>query len=264
MPPPIPTGFDGLSSFVTDADTAIAEADRIAAGPRSTPAPRQRSGPPMEPVDRDGGAFLGGIKKVGGWVLGIGLILAIKTCFFAGTHAAFDGSSSSSYDQSTAPQGYSVFSGDDTDATDVTSVDNMTADDTTVPVDGADGGAVGDAGSSNDGYLGGGVDAVPEPEAGPSDESRPLPGMAVLSMAEMQYCLAEDITLSGQKSEMDSLQYSDPDRFDRNVDDFNSAVSDYNSVCSNRQIVSSQRPLAEMHVNGRSAALETEGRARVQ
>ena len=83
-------------------------------------------------------------------------------------------------------------------------------------------------------------------------------------MAEMQYCMAEDIRLSAQKSEIESLQGVDSDRFNRNVDDFNAAVRKYNGACSNRQIRASQRPLAEANVNGRRYILESEGRRRVQ
>lgn len=251
-----PTGFEGLTSFVTDADAAIAKADRIAAGAPPAPAPRQHAGPPAEAVDRDGGAISGMFKKVGGWVLAIGLILAIKACFFTGSRAVSDGISSSGYEES-ATQGSDTF-GEGSDTT----VDNMMVDDATSSADETDENTTGETGQGAEGYAATEIEV--DPVVSPTDEEKPSPGATTLTTAEIQYCLAEDFRLTGQKTEMESLQLANPDRFDRNVDGFNSAVSDYNRVCSNRQVVTSQRLTAERNVNGRRYMLEAEGRNRVQ
>jgi hypothetical protein len=255
MLPPISTGFDGLSSFATDADAAIASADKIAAAPRPLQTPTPRAGPPSEPVDQDGGALYSGIKKIGGWVIAIALILAIKSCFFAGTRAVVDDVSSPDYDETA--QDYSTASDGEDDTTDA-SGEYMATDGSAAPTNGVESGAGIDTpydGDSTSDYV---------PVAAPSEEMMPAPGGATLTMAEMQYCMAEDIRLSAQKSEIESLQGVDSDRFNRNVDDFNAAVRKYNGACSNRQIRASQRPLAEANVNGRRYILESEGRRRVQ
>lgn len=255
MLPPIPTGFDGLSSFVTDADAAIASADKIAADPRPLQAPTPRAGPPSEPIDQDGGAFFRGIKKIGGWVFAIALIIAVKSCFFAGTRSVVDSASSPDYDETM--QDYSTSTDGSDEAADA-SGDYMATDKSAAPAYGVESGAGTDTPYDGDSISDNG------PVAAPSEEMMPAPGSATLTMAEMQYCLAEDIRLSSQKSEMESLEGVDSDRFNRNVDDFNSAVRKYNSACSNRQIRASQRPLAETNVNGRRYMLESEGRRRVQ
>lgn len=92
-------GFDGLTAFRTEADAAIGQADGIVAAAPAAPAterPRPTSNRDA-PVHRDGGAVAGGLKKVVGWVVGIGLILVVKACIFGGIHALSSSGSSSSY-----------------------------------------------------------------------------------------------------------------------------------------------------------------------
>lgn len=245
MTTPTGTGFEGLSAFATDVDGAIAAADGIAAAAPRAPAPRisQATTPPT-PVHRDGGAIPAGLKKVGGWVIGIGILLAIKACIWGGVHAVSD-SGTSSYTTTPTDQS-SVY--DSTDSSTETSTDNMTIGDA---VDGS---------TSDDG-------ATPDDAAVPADdgaEAKPMPGYASLSLAEIRYCMAEDIRISAQKTEIDGLQYTDTDRFNRNVDGFNEVVNDYNSRCSNRSIMASDRPIATSQVEANRSQLETEGRSRVQ
>lgn len=175
-------------------------------------------------------------------MLGIGILLAIKACIWGGVHAVSD--SSSTYvapsDQSTAYDTTAGSSG--------TSTDNMTIGDAVDTSTGSDGTATGEAAASEDDGA----------------ESKPTPGYASLGLAEIRYCLAEDIRIAAQKTEIDGLQYSDTDKFNRNVDGFNDAVSDYNSRCSNRSILASDRPTATSQVEAKRYQLETEGRARVQ
>ncbi|GGB39859.1 hypothetical protein GCM10011380_31720 [Sphingomonas metalli] len=248
-------GFDGLSEFSTDVDGAIAKADRIASGPRPAPAPAPAPVTPSTPVHSDGGAFTGGLKKVGGWILAIGLLLAIKACIFGGVRAVSDSdstspsySTSSSWDQT----GESVTDMNDPDSM----TDNMTAVD-----EGAGTPTIGEALDAADAGT-----STTEEEAQEDDGAldKPLPGYSTLSISEVRYCLAEDMRIAAQKTELDSLQYSDVDRFNRNVDGFNDAVNDYNRRCVNRSIMSNDRPLAASQVEQKRSQLETEGRNRVQ
>ena len=248
-------GFDGLSEFNTDVDGAIAKADRIAAGPRRTPAPAPTPATPSTPVHSNGGAFTGGLKKVGGWILAIGLLFAIKACIFGGVRAVSDsGSTSPSYSTSSSwdQTGESV-----TDMTDPDSMtDNMTA------VDGGDATpTIGEALDASE------ADTTSTQGESPQDDgamAKPMPGYATLSISEVRYCLAEDMRIAAQKTELDSLQYSEVDRLNRNVDGFNDAVNDYNSRCVNRSIMTSDRPLATSQVEQQRSQLQAEGRDRVQ
>lgn len=217
------TGFDGLSSYATDVDTAIAEADRIASSPRRAEPQRESAGDmgSVQPVHRDGGAIASGLKKVGGWALAIGVVLVIKACIYDGVHAVADRGSTDSY--STA----------------------------------------GDAPSVTQPEEGQGVPTVAEDDADTSAMSKPTAASGTLTMPELRYCIAEDIRISAQKTELDGLQYTDPERFNRNVDGFNGAVNDYNISCSNRMFTSSDRPVATSQVEGQRSSLEAEGRNRV-
>lgn len=243
------TGFEGLSAFATDVDGAIAAADRIAAAPPRVASPRATTTPtaPATPIHRDGGAIPAGLKKVGGWVVGIGILLALKACIWGGVHAVSDGGTSS---YSAAPSDQSSVY-DTTGGSADTSTDNVTT------------------GEAADGSTVSGDTTAPTAEdaAVPVDdgaESKPAPGYASLSLSEIRYCMGEDIRIATQKTEIDGLQYTDTDRFNRNVDGFNDAVNDYNSRCSNRSIMASDRPTATSQVEAKRSQLETEGRARVR
>lgn len=251
-------GFDGLSEFSTNVDGAIAKADRIAAGPRPTPAPASAPTPatPSTPVHSDGGAFTGGLKKIGGWILAIGLLFAIKACIFGGVRAVSDsGSTTPSYSSSTSLDQPGEYIADNMTDADVMA-DNMTA------ADGEDGTpTIGEAIDAAN------ADTSPTQDDASQDDgamAKPMPGYSTLNLSEVRYCLAEDMRIAAQKTELDSLQYSDVDRFNRNVDGFNNAVNDYNSRCVNRSIMSSDRPLATSQVEQQRSQLQEEGRSRVQ
>ncbi|WP_342629138.1 hypothetical protein AAC691_04860 [Nguyenibacter vanlangensis] len=82
-------GFTGLSTYRTDVDAAIAEADRVV----TADGPIRYSGPalapdPIEPVHHDRDAFSGGIRKAGGWVIGIGIMVAIRIGLSGGLHSS--------------------------------------------------------------------------------------------------------------------------------------------------------------------------------
>src|SRR5262249_30489931 len=88
--------------------------------------------------------------------------------------------------------------------------------------------------------------------------SKPASGFGTLSIAELRFCIAEDIRIAAQNQEMESTRFIDVDRFNRNVDSFNQAVNDYNSRCSHRQILARDRPVATSQVEVRRTALESE------
>lgn len=199
---------------------------------------------------------MGGLKKVGGWILAIGLIFAIKACIFGGVRAVSDsGSTSPSYSSSTSSDQPGEYIADNMTEADVTT-DNMTA-------------ANGEDGTPT---IGEAIDAAnadtstTQEEASQDDGAmaKPMSGYSTLSISEVRYCLAEDMRIAAQKAELDSLQYSDVDRFNRNVDGFNDAVNDYNSRCVNRSIISNDRPIATSQVEQQRSQLQAEGRARVQ
>ena len=222
-----PCGFDGFMAYRTDVETAIAQADQLASAPPVAPAATRQAAAAEAPTHRDSGAIAAGVKKIGGWVIGIGLIVAVKACFFAGVHTMTSSTPSTTYDA--AP------TGTDTTANTADQGSASTAD-TSPPLEPSDDGAT-----------------LTKPEAGAS----------TLTMAELRYCLAEDIRIGAEKSAMDDLQRSDTERFNQHVDDYNNAVSDRNLRCSHHSYVSSQKPLAEGQVEAQRAALELEGRSRV-
>jgi len=249
-------GFDGLSEFSTDIDGAIARADRIASGPRRAPPPAPAPAMPPTPVHNDGGAFMDGLKKVGGWILAIGLIFAIKACIFGGVRAVSDsGSSSPSYSSSSSSDQSGEYIADNMTDADVMT-DNMTAVDESAGTP-----TIGEALDAADADT---STTQEEPSQDDGGMAKPMPGYSTLSISEVRYCLAEDMRIAAQKTELDSLQYSDVDRFNRNVDSFNDAVNDYNSRCVNRSITSSDRPLATSQVEQQRSQLQAEGRDRVQ
>lgn len=246
MATPRDTGFEGLSAFATDVDGAIAAADRIAAAPPRL-APSAAPTAAAAPIHRDGGAIPAGLKKIGGWVIGIGILLALKACIWDGVHSVSD-SGTTSY--STAPTEQSS-EYDTTVASADTSTDNMTF------------GEAVDASAARDEASAPTVDDAAAPDDDGA-ESKPAAGYASLSLSEIRYCMAEDIRIGAQKTEIDGLQYTDTDRFNENVDGFNEAVNDYNSRCSNRSIMASDRPIATSQVEAQRSKLETEGRSRVR
>lgn len=246
-------GFDGLTAFRTEADAAIGQADGIVAAAPAAPAterPRPTSNRDA-PVHRDGGAVAGGLKKVVGWVVGIGLILVVKACIFGGIHALSSSGSSSSYSAGSSADAPYVASAGTTAPDDVAPLtDNMDADTDSVP-DPASETATTDTLVDTSGDDG-------------TTLSKPETGFAPLDIAGLRYCLGEDIRIAAEKAEMDTLQYGDTERFNRHVDAFNVTVNDYNIRCSHRTFASNDKPLAESQIATQRSALETEGRSRVE
>ncbi|WP_257555414.1 hypothetical protein [Sphingobium sp. CFD-2] len=233
-------GFDGLMSYSTDVDAAIAEADRLAA--KAPPPAPSRPAPvvqPDAPVHRDSGAISGGVKKVGGWVLGIGLLLAVKACIFGGVNAIRHSDTSDSSSPETVAEAPYVAS--DTADTSGESGEGSNATTSEWSADDAP------TAESDDGSV------LTKPDA----------GVATLSIAELRYCIAEDIRIGAEKTEMDSAHILNVDRFNRHVDDFNANVDDFNSRCSHRSFMSSDKSVADGQVEAQRAAFESEGRSRV-
>ena len=259
----VATGFNGFSSYATDVDGPIAEADSIASTAQ-TPSPHRGSTPataPTEPVHQDGGAVAPGIKKLAGWVLAIGLVFVVKALIFGGIHGLSNSGSSSTYSSNETPSyadSNAAYGGDTNgDANASTAVGagdyNMikTNDATTLDAEASD-----TSSSESTRQVAVGSDDA-------SVMSKPAPGYATLTMPELRYCLAEDVRISAQKSEMNAQQIADTEKFNRNVDGFNAAVSDYNNSCSHRSIISSQESVATSQVEEQRSALESEGRSRV-
>ncbi|MGY2735564.1 hypothetical protein [Sphingomonas sp. UYP23] len=240
-------GFAGLSTFRTDIDAAFAKADRAASGPRPM---RQDTSDTTTaaPVHRDTGASSGVAKKIGGWVLGIIIIIGIKGAFFGATHT------SAPYEQSTE--------------TAAPAISTPQAEDTSIvpPTDGA----TDTAAASTDGnwqIVDQGPSAAPRPDpsAGdPTDMPKPTAyDSSTLSIGELRYCLAEDIRISAEQSELNELRSSDGERYNSNVDGINASITDYQSRCSKRSFNVSDKQMAEPQVENQRVSLEAEGRARV-
>lgn len=99
---------------------------------------------------------------------------------------------------------------------------------------------------------------VSAPEQAPSRpvETKPPVGQdLVFSVAQIRYCLAEDIRMEGAKSVLNN--YSDSD-----VDSFNVLVSDYNSRCSNFRYRRGTLESARRDIESFRSQLETEGKSR--
>lgn len=248
MAAPTPTGFDGLSSFSTDAAAAIASAERILASPPPPKPASPQSGPPANPVHSDGLAASGNTNT--GWGIAA-IVIFVVGIFVAVAINSSDNSYSDDIDSYESPEAPAeeALSADSTialsdDAEDETSESDAESFDS----------SIGEFGSEPD------YSSLP----GPGDETKPSPGYAPLTMSEIQYCLAEEIRLTAQKSELESLEYTDPERMSRNLDDFNSAIEEFNSLCGGRQFVASQRSIAEASIGARRFTLQSEGRNRVQ
>jgi len=235
-------GFAGLSAYRTDVDAAIAASDAIreAAAPAAAEPPSWRAAAPVQPVHRDGGALGGGLKKLLGWVGGIALVLVLKACIFSGVHAV----SGSSSESAPAPVVQPLETASSADGTASEAADGSTA---TQPTD--ESGTVAPAEGADDGA------ALEEPEEGST---------ATLTLPQLRYCIAENIRMTAYKSEMDSVQATDVERFNRNLDGFNRAVNEYNGRCYSRSYLSRTKDEADAQIEARRSALEQEGAARVE
>jgi hypothetical protein len=80
------TGFKGMSSLSTDIEGAIAEAEKIAAAPRRTAATQEATSlaTPAVTVYQDEEGVSAAFNKVGGWIMAIGMVFAVRACLGSG------------------------------------------------------------------------------------------------------------------------------------------------------------------------------------
>lgn len=95
---------------------------------------------------------------------------------------------------------------------------------------------------------------VNEPQAPtrPTEEMPPVGRDHVLNVAQIRYCLAEDIRMEGAKGSVNS--YADSD-----VNQFNAMVADYNSRCGAFRYRSGSLELARSDISPFTSDLRTEG-----
>ena len=102
--------------------------------------------------------------------------------------------------------------------------------------------------------------AHPQEHPRPNEEKPPIASNLVLSIAQIHYCLAEDIRLESAKSAANNYIDSDVDRF-------NAMVADYNSRCSSFQYQTNNRGRNDLNSAQRNiepfrSQLQSEGRSR--
>lgn len=102
--------------------------------------------------------------------------------------------------------------------------------------------------------------AQPQAQSLPQESKPPVGQDLVFSMAQIRYCLAEDIRLEGAKAALNN--YSDSD-----VDRFNAMVADYNSRCSSFKYQTNNRGRNDLNSAQRDiepyrSQLQAEGRSR--
>lgn len=238
-------GFLGLDAFATDVDSAIAQADRVAAGPRPAVQRPVSATTQRDAVQGFADSALGrSIKSFGGLIVGIGLLLLIKALIWGGVDA--------------------VSGSDDEDAAVYESAASEVEDAAEIPTDEALGAyASDDPANEADGYVDETASTYAEPAPVGETASLPSPGSYQLTRSELRYCMQENLRLEGEKSEMESLQYTDTDRFNSNVDAFNSRIDDLQSRCNGRYLVSDESSINQELFTQRYS-LQREGRDRVQ
>ncbi|HHO0884142.1 peptidoglycan-binding protein [Aeromonas hydrophila] len=102
--------------------------------------------------------------------------------------------------------------------------------------------------------------AQPQAPSVPQESKPPVGQDLVFSMAQIRYCLAEDIRIEGAKAALNN--YSDSD-----VDRFNAMVADYNSRCSSFKYQTNNRGRNDLNSAQRDiepyrSQLQAEGRRR--
>gem|GEM_PF-3368089 len=70
--------------------------------------------------------------------------------------------------------------------------------------------------------------------------------------------------MDAEQSEMESIRGIQPERFNRHLDTFNMNVNDFNSRCYQRSFMTSDKETADLQIAARRAALEIEGKDRVE
>lgn len=99
------------------------------------------------------------------------------------------------------------------------------------------------------------VRSPPPAPSGPTEERPPVGSGNALSVAQIRYCLAEDIRLEASKPMVNAYD-------DAAVDRFNAYVSDYNSRCGSFRYRRGTLESARADVERFRAALQDEGRRR--
>ena len=100
--------------------------------------------------------------------------------------------------------------------------------------------------------------AQPQEHPRPNEEKPPIASNLVFSIAQIHYCLAEDIRLESAKSAVNNYIDSDVDRFNAMVADYNSRCSSFKYQTNNRgrnDLNSSQRDIEPFR-----SQLQSEGR----
>ncbi len=69
-----------------------------------------------------------------------------------------------------------------------------------------------------------------DPDKPPSEVKPPVGTTNVLSIAQIRYCLAEEIRLTGSKDELNNNVHADVDRFNALVDDYNNRCGHFRYV----------------------------------
>lgn len=114
--------------------------------------------------------------------------------------------------------------------------------------------------------------AAPEPATAPaSDNSSVLPGEEkppvganrVLEVAQIRYCLAEDIRLEAAKEAVNNYNKSDVDSFNAIVDSFNAMVEDFKNRCGKIQYRKGALESARSDVEPYRGKLQLEGSIRI-
>lgn len=96
---------------------------------------------------------------------------------------------------------------------------------------------------------------APARYASTSEDRPPVGHNLLFSVAQIRYCLAEDIRMDGAKAAVDN--YSDPA-----VDRFNAMVADYNSRCSNYRYRTGTLESARQDIEPYRSQLWSQGRQR--
>ena len=95
----------------------------------------------------------------------------------------------------------------------------------------------------------------PQEQARPIEDKPPVDSNLVLSFAQIRYCLAEDIRLSGAKAAVNNY-------IDADVDRFNAMVADYNSRCGSFRYRRGVLESARTDIEPYRSQLQREGRSR--
>lgn len=243
-------GFSGLDHFATDVDAAVAASDRIASSSRPEAARPEPAQLQPDSSEEFGHSALGrSIKSIGGWAVGIGILLLIKFAILRDEPTEY-AEAGDSTEYAAAPE-LSDGSDASADTVEIPAAEALesTAEESPAPGDEA--------------Y---GYDDPAYPTLGEvADEaaSQPPSGTVPMNRAELRYCMEETERLKGEKAEMERIQYLDTERFNANVDAFNERINELRSGCSGQYRVSD-----ETAINGELAlrrySLQREGSSRVQ